>query len=240
MRFRTAVLITVALLTGLTVLEARPKDKGKKAWSEPFDQWSREQVTELLRNSPWAQAQNVAAVLGTQDAGQAGERDFFYVFTIRFFSALPIREGYVRLYQLMNGYDSKDGAEKQKFDAKFKRALDLDTSKSVIVALEFSTNDPQKSRDANNFLHTATKETFKQSAYLVSQRLGRVELEDYYPPSTDGTGAKFVFPRVVNGQPVVSPEDKNVRLDIYMPPVNQRIFVTFEVDKMAYGDKLSY
>ena len=110
-----------------------------------------------------------------------------------------------------------DAVRKQRFDTKFKRALALDVSQRVIVALEFSTNDPQVSRNVMDFLHTATRDSFKQTAYLVSQRLGRVDLAEYYLPSADGTGAKFIFPRVFNGQPVVSPDDKDVRVDINIP-----------------------
>jgi hypothetical protein len=214
MPFRKAVLFMIALLAGLTLVEAR--SKGKR-WDEPFQGWSRDQVKQLFDDSPWAQAEKVSSTINTRNAGETGEKDLFYTFTARFFSALPVREGYVRLYQLLNHYDAMSAAEKQQFDSKFKRALDLDTSKTVIVALEFNTNDPQAARDVMDFLHTSTTQSFKQTAYLVSQRLGRVELQEYYPPSTDGTGAKFVFPRLVNGQPVVSPSDRDVRVDIHIP-----------------------
>jgi hypothetical protein len=35
----------------------------------------------------------------------------------------------------------------------------------------------------------------------------------YSPPSPDGTGAKFVFPRKVNGKKMVSPQDKTLRFE---------------------------
>jgi hypothetical protein len=218
MRFRNLIVISLfGFLACLSVLQARSKAKNNGDWNEPFEHWSRDQAMTLLNDSPWAKSQKIGSILNIRTAGDAGTKDYFYTFTLRFFSALPVRESYVRLYQLLNDYGSMDAVQKQKFDNRYKRGLDLDVSKRVIVALDFSSNDPQATRDVMDYLHNATRDTLWQTTYLISQRLGRVDLAEYYPPSTDGTGAKFIFPREVNGQPVVSPDDKDVRLDLYIP-----------------------
>jgi len=110
----------------------------------------------------------------------------------------------------------------------------------VIVAVDYATNDPNAERELRTFFQMATADLLKQRVYLISQRLGRVELREYFPPSADGTGAKFIFPRVVNGQPVFGPQDKEIRFDFFTPVVNQRMFLTFKSAKMTYRDGLSY
>ncbi len=212
----------------------------KDFWDESFTKWKRNQVLRLLSDSPWAQSQTISNPVLSKDAGVGGEKELNYQFTVRFFSALPVREAYVRMYQLMNKYDDMNPQQRQEFDAKFNRGLELDVHDRIILAMEFASNDPDVSRNMKEALRLARTEAIKQQVYLITQRLGRVELLAYYPPSPDGTGAKFVFPRLVDGKPIVEPDDKEVRFDFFAPVVNQRIFVTFTVAKMSYEGKLSY
>lgn len=144
------------------------------------------------------------------------------------------------MMQLLNNYDQMPHEQRQEFATRFSRPLNLDVSGRVIVALDFASNLPQTNRDMKNFLDLARTETLKQSVYLISQRLGRVELREYFPPSPDGTGAKFIFPRLVKGQAVIAPGDKEVRFEWYVPPIDSKLFVTFKVAKMFYKGELSY
>jgi hypothetical protein len=211
----------------------------KDYWEQPFEKWKREDVVRMLNDSPWAQNTTFNQVAGGS-AGQAGEKELYYRFTVRFFSARPVREAYVRMSRLMNKYDDMAPEQRQEFDARFQRALNLDVADRVIIAVEYATNDQNVVRDLRTFFETARTDMLKQQVYLISQRLGRVDLKEYFPPSADGTGAKFVFPRTVNGQPVFGPQDKEVRFDFFAPVVNQRIFLTFKAAKMMYKDELSY
>ncbi|PYT35921.1 MAG: hypothetical protein DMG58_00835 [Acidobacteria bacterium] len=209
-------------------------------WQQPFDTWKREQVVRMLNDSPWAQIETFTAPIVSKDAGLAGEKELYYRFTARFFSARPVREAYVRMARLMNNYDQMAPDQRQEFDKRFQRALNLDVADRVIVAVEYATNDPNTSRDLRPAFELATAETLKQRVYLISQRLGRVELLEYFPPSADGTGAKFVFPRTVHGQPIFGPQDKEIRFDFTTPVTNHRIFLTFKSAKMVYRGELSY
>jgi hypothetical protein len=75
---------------------------------------------------------------------------------------------------------------------------------------------------------------------LITPRQGRVQLLEYYPPSKDGTGAKFIFPRLINGRPIVQPGDKEITLDFYVRPVDQKLRIIFKIAEMAYQGELSY
>ncbi len=201
-----ALILTVALSGGWLL--------AKKPWEKKFTDWSRKEVLRILNDSPWAEQFVRTRSFTGRGTGLRGEREVRDSFTVRFFTALPVRQAYVRMIQIINGYDEMGRQQQAEFDQKFARALEMDTSGQIIVALEFASNDPEYSREVERQLRTGTADLFKQSAFLISDRLGRVDLQEYYPPAPDGTGAKFVFPRQVDGQPVVSADDKQVKFEL--------------------------
>ena len=235
-------------ITFLAVLIGASTSLAKDFWTQPYEQWNKGQVTKMLNDSPWADTQTFTNLVGRDldspvgDAGVGvrGERETNDKFTIRFFSALPIREAYIRMYQIMNRYDEMNPQQRQDFDSRFKRALNLDVHDRVIVAVEFASNEPDTIRNMKQFWENSTSQTLKQSTFLICQGAGRVELLEYYPPSSDGTGAKFVFPRTVNGKPALDPGDREARFEFYVPPIDQKVLMNFKVSKMTYKDKLAY
>jgi hypothetical protein len=217
--------------------------------SEPFEKWESKHVNRIISDSPWSQNQTISTPLTGKGSGLQGEREIYNKFTVRFFSARPVREAYVRMMQILNKYDEMPSAQRLEFDSRFKRALNMDVSDRVIVALDFASNDPDANREMKQFLANARTDTIKQSVYLICHRTGRVELREYFPPSSDGTGAKFVFPRLVNGTPVIAPGDKDVRFEFDVPVIDRiaggqsnrnKLLVNFKVDKMVYKGELSY
>jgi hypothetical protein len=238
-----------ALLGILCVFVAPTSFLAQEFWYEPFEKWNSKNVSRIISDSPWSQNQTLSTPLSGKDAGLQGEKEIFNKFTVRFFSARPIREAYVRMMQILNKYDEMAGAQRGEFDSRFKRALNLDVSDRVIIALEFASNDPDANREMKLFLANARTETVKQNAYLISQRLGRVSLREYFPPSSDGTGAKFIFPRALDGKPVIATGDKEIRFEFEVPVIDrnaggqtnrQKLLVNFKVDKMIYKGELSF
>jgi hypothetical protein len=235
--------LLVFFLFGATTLSAQ------EFWDEPLEKWNAKFVNRMISDSPWAQKQTLSTPLSGKDSGLQGEKEIYNKFTVRFFSALPVRQAYVRMMQLLNKYDEMAPEQRAEFDSRFKRALALDVSDRVIVAIEFSSNDPDATREMKQFLATARTETIKQSVYLIGEHTGRVSLKEYFPPSSDGTGAKFVFPRVLNGKPVIAAGDKEARFEFLVPLVDrnaggqtnrEKLSVPFKVDKMVYKGELSY
>lgn len=238
-----------AVLSIVFFLAAAMPLLAQEFWDGPSEKWNAKQVSRMIGDSPWSQSQTLSTALTGKDSGLQGEKEIFNKFTVRFFSALPVREAYVRLMQIVNRYEDMAPAQRSEFDARFKRALNLDVSDRVIVALEFASNDPDANREMKRFLETARTDTIKQSVYLITEHLGRVELREYFPPSSDGTGAKFIFPRTVNGKSLVSAADKEVRFEFQAPLIDrnaggqnnrQRLLATFKVAKMFYKGELSY
>ncbi len=208
-------------------------------WDKPYREWNPKQVLQILNDSPWAgQVVLTRQVGGRRSSGVSGEKELFDSYTVRLFSALPIRQAYVRMMQIMAQYDEMKPEQKSEFDTKHARALNIDTGDQIIVSLEFQTNDKQLAMSVDRQLKTTTADLLKQQVYLISDRLGRMQLREYYPPALDGTGAKFIFPRSVDGKPVVSGEDKSLKFEFYVPNTDHKVFYEWKVKKMLYMERL--
>lgn len=224
--------VATALLTLLV-----PWLFAKKFWEESYLEWSRKNVLKMLNDSPWAEQYVRTRNLGGKGSGIGGQKELYDTFTVRFFSSLPVRHAYFRMLQILNDYENMSEEQQSVFDQKFSRILQMDFSDQIIVALEFSSNDQELARSVDLYLRTKTRELVKQDAFLISDRLGRIEIEAYYPPSKDGTGAKFVFPRMVEGQPAVSEKDKQVKFEFNVPNYG-RVLVRKNVKDLTYNGKL--
>ena len=234
MRFRKIALIFCVILI------VAPLSGAKDFWEQSYENWNRGQVVTMLNHSPWAQGQNIRVPIQGINSGINGEKEWTLDVIVRFFSALPIREAYVRMAELMNNYDEMAPDQKQEFAKRFSRALKLDVNTRVIVAADVASNVAETDRDLKRYFATATVDTLKQNVYLITPKQGRIQLIEYYPPSADGTGAKFIFPRNVNGNASVEQGDKQITLELYIPPVNQKVRVDFKVAEMSYQGELSY
>ena len=154
-------------------------------------------------------------------------------------SALAVRQAYVRWLEIRNNYDSMSPQGKQELDSKVNGLLNADVSQEVVIAVSFQSNMPETMRDIQRFFDTATAPTLSQSAYLYTPR-GRVDLLKYFPAGGEATGARFIFPRVLNGQPPLQPGDKQMRFEVYVPPINNTVRVGFDPRKMVFQGKLDY
>lgn len=211
----------------------------KDFWEKPFTQWKKDEAVRMLQKSPWAGQHVFTRYLTGPGTGVAGEKELHDTYTVRFFSALPIRQAYVRLFQIAKNYDKMPEEGRRQMDASTDLTLHMDMSKVIIVALEFTGNDRQFEMEVRRVLQYSTTAQLKTVAYLITDRRERVELNEYHPPSRDGTGAKFIFPRIVDGEPAVSPTDKNVTFEFEVPETNHRILVTWKVNKMIYNGELA-
>ncbi len=235
---RKVFFVMIAMVLTLVLLgkdKDKDKDKGK-VFDKPFNQWKKGDVFKVLNDSPWAKQQTYAAPAGGS-TGLKGEKELYSQYTIRFFSARPIREAYVRMMQLMNNYDSLPGDQRQAFDQRMAKPLNMDFGDQIIIAGEFGTNDNEKRMSIERELKQKQAEEFKQSVFLISDRLGQVQIKAYYPPAPDGTGFKFIFPRTVDGKPVIAPEDKEVTFKWWFW---DQLTINYKVNEMMYNGKLEF
>lgn len=168
-----------------------------------------------------------------------GEREIFDAYRVRLFSALPIRQAHLRKMQLDSGYDQMNAFQRDAFDRKTERATSLDVSDRIIVSLEFESNDRGSQMEVNRKLRELTTDQLKQSAYLITERFERLELQEYYPPSPDGSGVKFIYPRKLNGEPVVSSDDSELKFEFFVPGTTQKLYIIWKVNELQYGGELA-
>jgi hypothetical protein len=185
---------------------------------------------------------------GDKGSGVAGEKELYDRYTVRFFSAPMVRQAHVRQLQIVNKYDSMTAQQKQDFDSKTAKLLESAFPDQVIISVEFGTNNRELAMEVDRQMKQLTKDQLKQKVYLITDRLGRIELAEYRPPSGEGMGAHFVFPRTVNGTQVLSPEDKEVRFELFVPGTglstkggaDHRVFVEWKVKRMMVNQQLVY
>lgn len=209
----------------------------KEAWSQkPFESWTQADTAQVLNDSPWVQIQTYSS---ESPGGNQGVNEANYLFTVRLFSAIPVRQAYVRMLEIMNNYDTLAPDRRQEFDSRVKGLLSVDVSDQVVVALAFKTNDAQAQRDIKRFFDTSTTATLNQNAFLYGPR-GRLDLREYVPPGQDGLGARLIFPRLQNGKPIFQPGDKELRFEMDISPIGQHLLVGFKASKMMYQNNLAY
>jgi len=169
--------------------------------------------------------------------GVAGEKEIIHSYTVRLFSAVPIREAFVRLFQIRNKYDQMPDGQRKQLDVEFDKALTMDVSGIIVVTVSLDSNDRELKMEVDRQLHQATLGSLKHDAYLIADKQ-RVALEDYRPPSGDGAGAKLLFPRTVGGRPVVEATTKELALEFFVPGVKHKIYVRWKVKDLLCENRL--
>ena len=84
----------------------------------------------------------------------------------------------------------------------------------------------------------ATTDALKQNVYLERKDGKKLYLMDYRAPTQDGMGAKFVFQRVIDGQPFLSQSD-SVRF-IAQFSDKMKLNTKYNLSEMLYEGKLEY
>jgi len=202
------------------------------AGDKPFRKWTLEEAVEILTQSPWAREETFTRVVGGIGSGVLGEKEIYSTFFVRFLSARPVREAYARVQQIQAGYDQAAAQEKRRIDASLASVLKLDSSRWIVVAVSFRSNDSSIELRMKEFFDVETTESMQSKAHLATARYPQLELSAYFPPRDDAVGAKFVFPRKVDDQPVVAREDQTVTFELEVPGFERDLRASFTVPRM--------
>ncbi|MGH9338046.1 MAG: hypothetical protein ACRD1R_00270 [Acidobacteriota bacterium] len=226
MRFPTPALLLLLALPLPLQADAR----------KHFSEWTLQEAVKILTDSPWAKQHTSTRVVGGIGSGVQGEKEIYNTFFIRFLSALPIREALARVQQIQQGYDELSEEEKREFDADLASGLDMDVSRWIVMTVSFRSNNRESEREIRRFLQTQTVETLKNRVYLSTDQFMRVDLVAYFPPRGDVVGAKFLFPREIDGEATVWPEDGSLTFQLDLP--GPGVTVTFPVFDMIVDSEL--
>jgi hypothetical protein len=208
---------------------------------ESFNKWSLDKAVQLLTTSPWARQETFTRVISGVGSGVSGEKEIYNRFYVRLLSARPIREAYARIQQIQHGYDRMPAEEKEQFAKAQTPNLDWDASQWIVVSIGFRSNDPNEESDVRRFFQSETVKTLKNKVFLSTASSPQVELSAYVPQREESVGSKFVFPREINGVPVVTRECTGITLELLNVTADiPRLRTTFAVKPMIIDGQLIF
>jgi hypothetical protein len=243
---RISACLVILMLAGLAVAQKQ------KPWTE----WSKKDVEKTLNDSAWGQTQTEGSVGGSSTSeasavtqvaaqrsaerqlssrqGESGEaKPVSYVkYQVRFLSAKPVRAAFAR--QVLLSKTEPDEA----LTTQLQGFVDRDFSEYIVVSVGVQVGDAKMAGPIMAAFTNATTDKLKESVYLERKDGKKLYLMDYRPPVEDGMGAKFIFKRVVDGQPFLS-ENDSVR---FVAQFHERMKLNtrYKLSDMLYDGKLEY
>ena len=235
-----------------------PGQKNEKSWME----LRRKDAERMLANSPWSQTQvdtdasemfysptrpgapsvgrsNPSTATNQQSinnnrADRGAVNEVVNVsYRICFLSARPIRQAFAKMI-LSKQQSTDDRLIKQLQDF-----VERDFSPYIVIAVSVEANDQRFSRPIMQAINSANTGTLKNTTYLERQDGKRLFLSEYHPPIADGLGAKFIFPRLIDGLPFLNSDSGTVR---FYAQFNDsfRLNMTYKVSDMKFEQRLEY
>jgi len=185
---------------------------------KPWTSWTKAEVEKILNDSAWGQTQvetdtsemvfTPTTPTGGGDSASRREQGATnqavpIKFRIRWLSARPIRQALVRQQQLMSGGNLTE---------KLLEFANGPSENRIAIAVSFETSDGRYGGKVMQTLESANTEALKNDTYLELRSGQRIFLQQYVPPQQNALHAGvFVFPRTVDGKPVINPDYVNVR-----------------------------
>ena len=243
------IAISIGLLVLLSVSSLAQKTK-------PWTEWTKKDVEKTLTDSAWAQTQTegggseapsqTSAITATTAARredsnmnaaskvESGEVKASQAvkYHVRFLSAKPVRAAFARKVSLAQSQPNENLTQQ------LQGFIDRDFSDYIVVSVGVEIGDPKMSTPLLQAFNAATSESLKDAVYLERKDGKKLYLMEYRAPVEDGMGAKFVFKRVVDGQPFLTAND-NVR---FVAQLNEKMKVTtrYKLSDMMFDGKLEY
>ena len=155
-------------------------------------------------------------------------------YQIRFLSAKPVREALSATI-----LQKRTAAASAQAKREMQQFIDRNFDDYIVVAVTYDASDQRLSGKAFQDFNTAMSDTLKNSTYLERKDGKRIFLVDYRAPIDDGIGARFVFPRVVDGRPFLNGESGDIRFYAEVG-ANIKLNLRFKVSDMVYHGKLEY
>jgi hypothetical protein len=240
--------VLVVLFSGLFVPVAISQNQ-EKSWKE----WSKKDVEKILTNSPWAHVQvetdtsemffqptadprtsgNRAPNSGQRLEQGATNQATNMKYSIRFFTARPVRQAFVRTIQLNQPKLEPDVI------ARMNSFAELPAGDSIIIAVTFESTEKRVLGHVLQVVDSAATGTLKNTTYLERNDGKRLFLQEYIPPGKDGFGARFIFPRVTDERPFITPEFSDVRF-VSEFGSTVKMNMRFKISDMMLDGKLEY
>lgn len=208
------------------------------AAGDSYRSWTLEDAVGVLNRSSWATQATFTRVVGGIGSGVQGEKEIYNTYFVRLLSAAPIRQAYARIRQIRMGYDELREEEREEIDREIDKLVNLDVDRWIVVAITFRSNDPREQARVDRFFEGQTTQTIRNRAYLSTERFPRVQLHAYFPAIDAAVGARFVFPRQIEGIPVANSDDREIVFEFETPGSGSRLRTRFSVADMRVNGRL--
>lgn len=230
----------VFVISSFALMLAYPLTLSAQWNKKPYTEWSEKEATKLLNDSPWCQTQaltDTSQMTGQAraDSSQSRVQEVFNVnIRIRFLSARPVRQAISHLMELTNR--EKISAE---LAARLKAFAAADFPDYVVITVTGESDKASRllQQTQASFYKLTTNE-LKNNTYLLAGGQ-RVFIKEYQQPGNDGLGARYIFPRMLDGKPFITPETGDV-LFHSEPLGNVALNMRYKVKDMMYDGKLEY
>jgi hypothetical protein len=234
--------IALALLFACTFVMPSLAQQKFKPWTE----WSLKEAEKVLNDSPWGRTQidmdlaeqffapTSNAVTDSRRIEQGAVNQAVPVrFRIRFLSAKPIRQALARTLEL----------QQKNADSELVKRLhafaNADSDDWIFVAVTFDSTDKRFMASVMQAFSGVNTGTIKNKTYLERTDGKRLFLHEYVAPGKDGIGAKFAFPRLVDGKPFLTEGAGEVRFYSEFSD-KMKLSMRFKVASMVYDGRLEY
>jgi hypothetical protein len=242
MRTRAFLLAVLFALGGALVASAQVWEK--KEWK----QWSKDEARKVTEDSPWAVRISRYRQEGAEQrsgTGRGGETTIRLFYVIQLRSALPVRQGVIRMAQIENKYERMSEADRKAFDDSAARYLANRFEDVIIVHVYYgSDNNQELSRDMARFWQGFPSGTVPIEMYLINSRGQRQTPVRWISPPGSAYEFEAIFSRLFQGEPFLTEADKALRFEFRHPNVGglgeERMFVEFKTDKMKFNGELVY
>jgi hypothetical protein len=203
---------------------------------KPWTEWTEKDAKKVLNDSPWGQTQtetNTSEMFyspGSRNTNEGAYNQATSInYRIRLLSSKPIRHALARLAQLKNEPQAE----------KLVAFAEQENDKYIVVAVDYDSTDRRLSGPAMQALNSSNTALLKNNTYLETKDGKRLFLQEYIKPNDDGLGAKFVFPRTLDGQPFVLEGGSFLR---FYSEVSRglKLNMRFKISDLIYESKLEY
>ncbi|MBN2433128.1 MAG: hypothetical protein JXQ27_16775 [Acidobacteria bacterium] len=192
-------------------------------WEEKsYTRWTEKEARRFMEESPWCYdfkwvtSNNIGESVRY---GTDSEREITTIFRLTLFSAHVVRQAYVALAA------KGDIRKFNKYRDFIEREYD-----EIVVALTLDSIPAGSSTllDIHSQLEKLGTPELVSQTYLATDSGKKIYLKKYIPPTPDGTGAKFVFPRTMpDGTPFLTITDRQIKFQT----------IEFEVRTPAQGPR---
>jgi hypothetical protein len=237
---RALVMSVAALLLSL------PPFASAQWEAKPYTEWTEKEAWKVLNNSPWGRTQVFSSPVVLfrdmpnrgpgPEASQSRPPNATHVnFRIRFLSAKPVRQALSRLVAM-------ERREEINFDLAehLKQIASGEFMEYIVITVSCDSQDAgANAQEALSLLHRRGTADLKNNTFLEIKGGKRIFLQEYQQPRPDGLGARFIFPRLVDGQPFITPESQEIRFFTELSGA-YRLDRRYKVKEMIYEGKLEY